>query len=278
MSLAIVFKGAEGIVLAADSRATLHARFPQPNSEILVVPSTFDNATKLLKVKDQNFVGAVTYGVAALGQQEPRTPASLIPEFEADLANRNVRPRNVEDFSKELSAFFLAQWNARMPANFPSSEQMYFIVGGFDQDVNAVYGRLFEFRIPGATVPVEALQGGQFGARWGGQFEFVNRLMVGLDPNAMALIEEGLALDAAQKAALEQRLLKLAVAIPYQFLSLQDCVDLSIFLIRATISMQKWIVGVRGVGGPIDVAAITKTAGFAAIQEKSISGEKILSL
>jgi len=33
---------------------------------------------------------------------------------------------------------------------------------------------------------------------------------------------------------------------------------------------------VRGVGGPIDVATITKTAGFTAIQEKSILGEKIL--
>jgi hypothetical protein len=274
VSLAIAFKGAEGIVLAADSRATLNATLQQPNGQILVMPSTFDNATKLLRVKGQDYAGAVTYGVGALGQQEPRTPSSLIPEFEADLVNRSVPRLSVENFSKELSDFFLKQWSGRMPTSIPQTEQMYFIVGGVD-DGPEVYGRLFEFRIPGDPVPKEALVG-QFGARWGGQSEFVNRLMNGFDPKAADLAAQALTLDSAQKSALEKKFTALAVAIPYQFLSLQDCVDLSIFLIRTTISIQRWIVGVRGVGGPIDVATITKTAGFTAIQEKSILGEKIL--
>ena len=61
--------------------------------------------------------------------------------------------------------------------------------------------------------------------------------------------------------------------IPYQFLPLQDCVDLSIFLIRTTIKLQTWLVGVRGVGGAIDVATITRIEGFRAIQQKRIVGE-----
>jgi hypothetical protein len=216
----------------------------------------------------------VTYGVAALGQQEPRTPASLIPEFEADLANRNITRLGVEDFAKELSAFFLTQWNTRMPPTIPPTEQMYFMVGGIDEGPE-VYGRLFEFSIPGSPNPVEAIAG-QFGARWGGQYEFVNRLMNGFDPTAIDNAVQALSLTPGQRASLEQAFNTLSVAIPYQFLPLQDCVDLSIFLIRTTISIQRWIVGVRGVGGPIDVATITKTDGFRAIQEKSILGEKDL--
>ena len=70
MSLGIAFKGPEGIVLAADSRVTLSG--PRPGSNLLV-QSHYDNATKLLKVKDHDNVGAVTYGLGALGGRQPRT-------------------------------------------------------------------------------------------------------------------------------------------------------------------------------------------------------------
>ena len=53
MSLAIAFKGPEGIVLAADSRVTLTGELP--GGEIFT--SYFDNATKLLIVQGQPYVG-----------------------------------------------------------------------------------------------------------------------------------------------------------------------------------------------------------------------------
>ncbi len=65
-----------------------------------------------------------------------------------------------------------------------------------------------------------------------------------------------------------------SAAIPFAFLPLQDCVDISIFLIRTTATIQSWITGVRGVGGAIDVAMITRTEGFKAVQQKRIKGER----
>jgi hypothetical protein len=64
----------------------------------------------------------------------------------------------------------------------------------------------------------------------------------------------------------------LSARIPYQFLPLQDCVDLSVFLIRTTIELQTWVVDVRGVGGAIDVATITRIEGFKHIEQKTIVG------
>jgi hypothetical protein len=65
MTLAIAVKGTEGIVLAVDSRVTVQVIHPGaqggPNN---VIPATYDNATKLLKVPKQQFVGAITYGNA----------------------------------------------------------------------------------------------------------------------------------------------------------------------------------------------------------------------
>ena len=63
MSLAIVFKGPEGLALAVDSRVTLTVQLPGQN---VVIPSTFDNATKLLQIQGQTHIGVVTYGLGAL--------------------------------------------------------------------------------------------------------------------------------------------------------------------------------------------------------------------
>ena len=48
MSLAIVFKGPEGIVLAADSRVTLSTEQTDAQGNKTILPATYDNATKLL--------------------------------------------------------------------------------------------------------------------------------------------------------------------------------------------------------------------------------------
>jgi hypothetical protein len=276
VSLGIAFKGPEGIVLAADSRVTLNAQLQVPGAPNMLLPATFDNATKLLKVKGQDFVGAVTYGLGAIGMGlEPRTAHSFIPEFEAALANEQRLP--VQQFAERLSHFFMDRWvEGGMPNPAPPGQDMIFLVGGYD--VNAAYGRVFEIFIPSRPVPHETLPAGQFGATWGGQQQIVSRLINGFDLAASQVAREFLhvpnAAPEGQPDPLDMELKsKFSARIPWQFLPLQDCVDLSIFLIRATITLQKWTVDIRGVGGAVDVATVTRTKGFEYIQQKEITGE-----
>lgn len=275
MSLGIAFKGPEGIVLAADSRVTLNNAFVQPNGQTMIMASTFDNATKLLKVKGQNFVGAVTYGIGALGQKEPRTAHSFIPEFESMLSTKHQNKRlKVEEFAQELSDFFLAQWNAHMPSAGIQGD-MVFLVGGYDE--GAAYGHVFEVFIPNKPKPNELYAtAGQFGAVWGGQREYVDRLLNGYDHRLLDMVQSEFAPDAKKADQFKQKIGQLTTPIPYPFLPLQDSVDLSIFLIRTTIRIQTWLIGIRGVGGAIDVATITKTDGFKAVQAKQIVGERAI--
>jgi hypothetical protein len=286
MSLGIAFKGPEGIVLAADSRVTLMAQItPQPNQPSMLLPSTYDNATKLLAVRGHPYVGAVTFGLGALGQTEPRTAHSFIPEFEDELqAGNSLTPTvpgqvpvlarlrfTVEDFAKRLSDFFMKQWGQLMPAKY-TGDNMIFFVAGYDS--NAAYGRVFEFSIPSKPIPVEQ-NVGTFGVLFGGQKEFVERMLHGFDSSLPTTVQKFLNLSAQQATDLTNHLrTQLSAKIPMQFLPLQDCVDLSIFLIRITITIQTWLVGVRGVGGAIDVATITRTEGFRPIQQKKVTGDK----
>jgi hypothetical protein len=269
MSLGIAFKGPEGIVLAADSRVTLTTQMTN-GKQTQIIASTFDNATKLLEISGQTYVGAVTYGLGAMGEKEPRVPHSFIPEFEEHLVKKKVERLPIENFSKELSKFFMKQWEKIMPENFLGPD-MIFLVGGFDE--GDPYGKVYMIRIPRKPEPIEQNMDG-FGVTWGGQLESTNRLIKGFDPNLPSIIQKFLKLDDDQKEKLTQHLeSKLSAQIPYQFLPLQDCVNLSIFLIRTTMEMQTWMVGIRGVGGAIDVATITRTRGLKPVQIKEIIGQ-----
>ena len=149
---------------------------------------------------------------------------------------------------------------------------MVFLVGGFDE--GDAYGRVFEVEVPNSPAPAEK-SANDFGITFGGQAEIAGRLLSGYDPQLENLVKANVRLNPAQTADLRQKVLqRLAMPIPYQFLPLQDCVDLAIFLIKTTATLQGWAAGARGVGGAIDVATITRTDGFRAIQEKEIVGER----
>ncbi len=283
MSLGIVFKGAEGIVLAADSRVTIMGTTTLQGAQgpqVTLIPSTFDNATKLLNVKSQKYVGVVTYGVGAIGLQAPRTANSFLPEFDEELTEADEKEGvhgrlSVEAFAVKLGAFFLRQWTeAGMPNPAVKNQEMVFIVGGYDE--KAPYGRVFQLSVPNSPNPVEVMADGNFGALWGGQSEIADRLLQGFDGRIPDLAQDLLEIPTeARKPDLgEQLKQRLTVAIPWQLLPLQDCVDLSIFAVRSTILLQQWVVGIRGVGGAVDVATITRTDGFKEIQVKQITGDR----
>jgi hypothetical protein len=273
MSLGIVFKGPEGIVLAADSRVTINAEKRISDTHRLLLPSTFDNATKLLKVNGHDYVGAVTYGLGAIGINEPRTAHSFLPEFEVALSRKEKKRFSVEEFSKELSDFFMGQWKEMMPPDY-KNDPLIFLIGGYDE--GAPYGKVFQMILPYEPAPQEQSAGqGVFGITWGGQHEILTRILSGYDPNLTLVVKDKLNLSDEQKKDLDQFLQPVFnLPIPYQFLPLQDCVDLSIFLIRTTIELQKWMIGIRGVGGVIDVATITRTGGFQYVQRKEIKGDR----
>lgn len=266
MSLGVAIKGTEGIVLAADSRVTLTAK----RGNAPEFPVHFDNATKLLTFGDPNlWIGAVTWGDAVIGAtpNDLRTAHSFVPEFEAGLPKTRL---SVEDFAKKLSEFYLDQWKNKMPEDYRGLG-MTFVVGGFDKDVP--YGAMYKLNIPRQPTPQEQSPN-DFGIAWGGQPEYASRLIHGYDKALLKLIKQNLHLSAEQVTNLVETLRPLNMGIPYAVLSLQDCINLAIFLVKTTIEAQSLSITLRGVGGAIDVAVITRRDGLEIIQQKQLVGEK----
>jgi hypothetical protein len=270
MSLGVCVKGPEGIVLAADSRVTLEAaRRGRP-----AIPINFDNATKLLSFsKPHDYVGAVTYGAAVIGQ---RTANSFVPEFEERVLAHLEDRQAIQTYANEMSKFFMERWSESMP--LPPDYKgvpMTFLVGGYS--LGEAYGRMFIFNIPHSPDPVEQNAGeNNFGMNWGGQLEIASRIVHGFDPAVPGIIKAVVNLDKNQEAELFKQFREnLEFPIPYRVLPLQDCVDLAVFLIGTTMTAQRLAIGLRGVGGPIDVAIVTRTKGLEHIKRKEIRVDSV---
>jgi 20S proteasome alpha/beta subunit len=263
MSLGLVIKAPEGVVLAAESRVTLSATI-----EGQQVPVFFDNATKMFGFEaPNNFVGVVTYGLAAIKE---RTAHSFLPELEAALKHENAGRLSVHAMSQRLSDFYTGQWAAAgMPQPY-QGPSMTFLIAGFDD--NEPYGRIYQINLPASPAPVE-LNPGDFGITWGGQREFVDRLIQGYDAKLWEILKAEGGLDDNDVATLKGACGELQMQLPLNAMALQDCVDLGLFFIRTTIAAQELTVGVRGCGGHIDVATVTRREGLRYVQKKSIQGE-----
>jgi hypothetical protein len=193
-------------------------------------------------------------------------PHGFIPEFEAHLAENCPAPLTVEEAAKQLGQFFLEQWTeAGMPME---ADPIFFQVAGFDE--GEAYGRVFEVSVPNDLDPVEQIPD-DFGIKWGGQDYLLERLINGVAPMAYYFAQDELGLTDDQVQQLANRLYgELQLPIPYQFLPLQDCVDMATFLVDMTATVLTWTPGVQGVGGDVDVATITISDGFQSVQHKRI--------
>jgi len=271
MSLGIIIKAPAGVVLAAESRVTLSTPTGIANQ---MLHSNFDNANKLFTFSEPyNDIGVVTYGAAAIGSG---TVETFIPEFETTLPipdGGNKRKISVKEFAESLSAFFLAQWNLVMPpVNTYTGQDMTFVVAGFDS--NEPYGKVYAFNIPRTPVPIEQSpkvnNQHQFGITYGGQKEIVDRVVLGIDTRLrMSLLQGGfIAPDKAQQ--FNMLCAQFQLQMPVQFMPMQDCVNLATLFIKTTIESQNLTVGLRGCGGAIDVAIITRKRPLQFVKKKEI--------
>jgi hypothetical protein len=262
VSLGIVVKGPEGLVLAAESRLTLTA--PQPDGKLL--PVSFDNATKVFGfARPHTAVGVVTYGLGGIGL---RSAYSFVPELKEHLQAVRLP---VAEFAKSVSEFYMERWGQIIPADW-TGPAMTLVVAGFNE--GEAYGRVYVIDIPSAPEPrAQAEEPDEFGITWGGQREIVDRLLRGYDERALAIATEVLGLSGTQVDGLRKALGPLQMQLPLPAMPLQDCVDLAILFVKTTVEAQRLTVGVRGCGGPIDVAIITRAGGMQFVQQKRVRGE-----
>jgi hypothetical protein len=266
MTIVVTIKINDGIVLASDSATT----FSDEKGNAVQV---YNNANKIFNLVKGLPIGGFTWGAGGLGSASISTiskdlrrrlsgsdPAHLDWALRPDYTMEFVASRTRE----LLFELFKAAYPEKVPENF----FLGYKVAGYS--AGAPLPELWDVSIVGDKCPEPRLARNQSecGSNWDGEYEPLSRLILGVGTKFRdILIAEGVSAEEADSAVAKIRD-KLEAPILLAAMPIQDAIDLARFMVETTIGFMRFSLGVSTVGGPIEIAAITKHEGFKWAQRK----------
>lgn len=263
MTIVVTVKVTDGIVLASDSATT----FMDHNG---IPVKVYNNANKIFNLVKGLPIGAMTFGSGSVGTASIATLSKDMrkhfsnPESQYYFDHANF---SIEEVAKKARDFFID----RMKESYPNGVENYLMgyrICGYGTLDTLAEG--WEFVVQGDAVsdPTPFYEAGNYGPRWNGDREALDRLILGFGRDLMpALIDAGL--DPANSESIRAHL----NSRTYQTLSLpampiQDAVELAKFLAETASKFSHFSLQAPTIGGPIELATITKHEGFKWVARK----------
>jgi len=269
MSIVVSVRVGDGLVIAADSASTLSAA--DPTGKELGIAKVFNNATKLLQLRDYP-IGVATVGAGTVGA---RTISSLVEEFANDrptLEQLGAKRLSVEKEAKELQKFLMEAYNKAYPDKAAQRGGPALLVGGYSG--NEFFPEEFVFNVPQGEFAARRTpnpNGSQdFGADWFGITDALVRFHHGRDDRMPMILKGcGVADDVIAKV-METLQAQVQYPVPFDGMPLQDAVDYALFMAGLAVGRFRFVMGPEMCGGPIDVATITRQDGFKWVKQKNV--------
>ncbi|HVV76783.1 MAG TPA: hypothetical protein VHC43_12165 [Mycobacteriales bacterium] len=266
MTIAITLKVHDGVVLAADSASTLL----QSSPEGVGVINVYNNANKIFNLRKGLPIGAITWGAGNLGVASTSTLAKdLRRRFtdESDEWHLNPETYTIGEVAQHVKEFFFDQHYQEAFAEWPQKPELGFTIAGYS--ANSPLAEEYQVVIAdGDCVGPTALRPpDDTGLTWNGNPEAITRLMFGVStftPQVLTTMGLGEQAQAITDALSQQQVAPLVQAA----MPIEDAADLAEFLVHATVRFVRFLPGADTVGGPIEIAAITKHEHFKWIKRK----------
>jgi hypothetical protein len=267
MTICVLVKVSEGLVLAADSTAAIEGRVGAEQSGIL---KTYDHVRKLSHIKDYP-IGTLTWGTALVGT---RSVESLVKEYEYGLLSlkeeeekarlQRREGRECEEFQysvKKIASDLLEYIQQYYDAEFgtQSVESRPFLgllVAGYSSGQFFPEHWLFQLPNEPELKNIRPDKEGKpdFGAHWYGLTDAIIRLHWGRDERAIGLLAEHFKVSEQE---IHDVLQPLQYPVSFAGMPLQDAIDYAVYLINVAIGRFRFVIGAPLCGGEIDVAIIT---------------------
>jgi hypothetical protein len=273
VTIAICIKINDGLVLASDSATALFGNLPTGQ---LVVINVYNNASKVFNLRKGLPLGAITWGAGSIGQTSIST---IIKDFRQRLtgndfehANWKLKPDaySVEQVANQLKRFVFDDLYQKEFKDFPHQKpDLGFIVAGYSARASMADEFQIDIQNGQCTGPRRLRKQEESGMTWAGEPEALNRLILGQSPMLPGLLQAQLGVQPAQMSRAMANIgpmIQLPAVLPA--MPLQDAIELAEFMVDSTVKFSRFKGGAPTVGGPIEIAAISKHEGFRWVQRK----------
>lgn|SRR5487761_33431 len=285
MSIAVVISVHDGLVMAADSASTLTVSTAP--GVIAGVANVYDNANKIFNLYKGKPIGLVAFGTGSIGNSSIGT---LIKDLRVMMMDQEKArtldpPFDETNYTMEGVAQIVSNFLGRQCADPRNAAMMMnlnigILLCGYstpDGQGRGSLGELWNIEIQRGVPQAPRLrrQPHEAGIDWGGASEIIHRIVLGFSPllyQALAEVSGTPNQRPTPQQLAEQlnALLMSRLQAPLVFppMPIQDAIDLARFLVHAACMYSRFLPGVQIVGGPIEIAAITKHEHFKWISRK----------
>jgi hypothetical protein len=263
VTVAVAVKVFDGIVLAADSATTIELA----NGSAQV----YNNANKVFHLHRKHPVAAMTWGFGNVGGASISTLAKDLrmrfTGLDPDYADWELTDSyTVEEIAGRLVEHLHPLYAADHGQN-SMPPPIGFLVAGYSSGQPQAEAWRIDISSP-TTTPVPVSDIPQNAAGWisYAQPEATQRLFTGIDPRFVAAMRD--LLDPAEWAKIEPILKDFHRQPAIPSMPLGDAIALAKFLVEVTAGYSHFLLGPDTVGGPIEVASISRHEGFKWISRK----------
>jgi hypothetical protein len=280
VTIAISIKINDGLVLATDSASTLLGQTPQGQ---LGVINVYNNANKLFNLRKGFPIGAIIWGAGSIGQASISTIVKdLRQRFSGDDPEHedwklDEHTYTVENVAKRFKEFVFDDLYEKAFKNLPHQKpSLGFIIAGYS--ANAPMPDEYQIDIQNGVCigPRLLRKQDEVGATWAGELEALNRLILGCSIQLPALMQAQLGIQPTQmNQAMTNIMPQIQLPAVVAAMPLQDAIDLAEFMVELTIKFSRFRLGAPTVGGPVEIAAISKHEGFRWVKRKYYFDRKL---
>ena len=267
MSIALVIKVYDGVVLASDSASTLFISGKDGPRGVLNV---YNNADKIINLSIGKPIGMIGWGMGGIGGASISTLAKDVRRrFMSEDNNWNIKSKyKIEDVVNRVRKFFYKEKYLPVYHDAEKKPTIAFFIAGYSSESEAPEVWQVTIKNGESPGPICLRDQKAFGINWGGEIETIHRLIKGVGlrlPNVLG--ELGIPKEQIEPA-FNKISSMLEMPLVVEAMPIQDAIDLAQFLVKTTIEFVRFIPGAPTVGGPIDIAVISKHEGFKWIQRK----------
>jgi hypothetical protein len=274
LTIAISIKINDGLVLASDSASTLVGQNPAGGQ--LGVFNVYNNADKVFNLKKGLPIGAITWGAGSIGKSSTsgvlKDLRKIFTQGDDEYPDWKLEEKasyTVEQIAQRVKEYVFDRLYVPTFRGAPQMPDLGFVVAGYS--TNAAMAEEFQIDIKDGKCegPKALRKSEEIGITWGGNAEPLNRLVLGTSGFLPAVLQNLFRVPTDQMPSVLQNIqqnLQAPLVVPA--MPLRDAIDLAEFLVDLTIKFSRFMPGAPTVGGPIDVAAISKHEGFRWIRRK----------